>query len=210
MLKEAYYMAGRNIMSENDYEAKMISGNPRIQAALGSSKRDLKNELNRAGLQRNRISKGEFANRVADEFANRVAEKPEHGTARFAHFDRRMAKRVGKANYNNLAKQAYEEIVDFDKEASFAPVKRGPNPNHVKMDGVSALPKLPRDRYMGDGADEDKRKVSLPISRSIVKKAVAYYDEAQLVKEAAEADFAEACAYEEAAIAILDELGYLD
>ena len=202
MLKEAYYMAGRNIMSENDYEAKMISGNPRIQAALGSSKRDLKNELNRAGLQRNRISKGEFA--------NRVAEKPEHGTARFAHFDRRMAKRVGKANYNNLAKQAYEEIVDFDKEASFAPVKRGPNPNHVMMDGVSTLPKLPRDRYMGDGADEDKRKVSLPILRSIVKEAAAYYDEAQYIKEAAEADFAEACAYEEAAIAILDELGYLD
>ena len=42
------------------------------------------------------------------------------------------------------------------------------------------------------------------------EKAAAYYDEAQLVKEAAEADYAEACAYEEAALAILGELGYLD
>ena len=42
------------------------------------------------------------------------------------------------------------------------------------------------------------------------EKAAAYYDEAQLVKEAAEADYMEACAYEEAALAILDELGYLD
>lgn len=42
------------------------------------------------------------------------------------------------------------------------------------------------------------------------KKAEAYYDEAQYIKEAAEADYAEACAYEDAALAILDELGYLD
>ena len=42
------------------------------------------------------------------------------------------------------------------------------------------------------------------------EKAAAYYDEAQLVKEAAEYDYAEACAYEEAALSILDELGYLD
>ena len=42
------------------------------------------------------------------------------------------------------------------------------------------------------------------------EKAAAYYDEAQYVKEAAEADYAEACAYEDAAIQILDELGYLD
>ena len=42
------------------------------------------------------------------------------------------------------------------------------------------------------------------------EKAAAYYDEAQLAKEAAVEDYNEACAYEEAAIAILDELGYLD
>ncbi len=42
------------------------------------------------------------------------------------------------------------------------------------------------------------------------EKAAAYYDEAQYVKEAAEADYAEACAYEDAALQILDELGYLD
>ena len=42
------------------------------------------------------------------------------------------------------------------------------------------------------------------------EKAAAYYDEAQLVKEAAEYDYAEACAYEEAALRILDELGYID
>ena len=42
------------------------------------------------------------------------------------------------------------------------------------------------------------------------EKAAAYYDEAQYIKEAAEADYAEACAYEDAALAILDELGYLE
>ena len=42
------------------------------------------------------------------------------------------------------------------------------------------------------------------------EKAAAYYDEAQYIKEAAEADYAEACAYEDAALQILDELGYLD
>ena len=47
-------------------------------------------------------------------------------------------------------------------------------------------------------------------SQAAAEKAAAYYDEAQYVKEAAEADYAEACAYEDAAIQILDELGYLD
>ena len=42
------------------------------------------------------------------------------------------------------------------------------------------------------------------------EKAAAYYDEAQLAKEAAEADYAEACAYEEAALSILEELGYFE
>ena len=42
------------------------------------------------------------------------------------------------------------------------------------------------------------------------EKAAAYYDEAQYAKEAAIDDYNEACAYEEAALTILDELGYLD
>ena len=42
------------------------------------------------------------------------------------------------------------------------------------------------------------------------EKAAAYYDEAQFMKQAAEEDYLEACAYEDAAIEILDELGYLD
>ena len=46
--------------------------------------------------------------------------------------------------------------------------------------------------------------------QAAAEKAAVYYDEAQYVKEAAEADYAEACAYEDAAIQILDELGYLD
>ena len=42
------------------------------------------------------------------------------------------------------------------------------------------------------------------------EKAAAFYEEAQLVKEAAENDYMEACAYEEAALTILNELGYFD
>ena len=42
------------------------------------------------------------------------------------------------------------------------------------------------------------------------EKAAAYYDEAQYAKEAALADYDEACAYEAAALEVLDDLGYLD
>ena len=38
----------------------------------------------------------------------------------------------------------------------------------------------------------------------------AQAQQAQSLKQAAEADYEEACAYEEAALQILDELGYLD
>lgn len=48
------------------------------------------------------------------------------------------------------------------------------------------------------------------IAKKTEKQASAYYEAAQFAKEAAEADYAEACAYEEAALDILDELGYLD
>jgi hypothetical protein len=42
------------------------------------------------------------------------------------------------------------------------------------------------------------------------QKVAAYYEEAQLAKEAAEADYEVACAYEDAAYQILDELGLLE
>ena len=45
---------------------------------------------------------------------------------------------------------------------------------------------------------------------SMAEKAAAYYDEAQYAKEAALSDYDEACAYEAAALEVLDELGYLD
>lgn len=45
---------------------------------------------------------------------------------------------------------------------------------------------------------------------AMAKHAMAYYEQAQMMKEAAEADFVNASAYEEAAINILHELGYFD
>lgn len=42
------------------------------------------------------------------------------------------------------------------------------------------------------------------------QKVAAYYEEAQLAKEAAEADYEVACAYEDAAMRILGELGLLE
>ena len=56
----------------------------------------------------------------------------------------------------------------------------------------------------------DKHQAKKSREEEVAEKAAAYYDEAQYIKEAAEVDYAEACAYEEAALQILDELGYLD
>ena len=56
----------------------------------------------------------------------------------------------------------------------------------------------------------DKHQAKKSREEEVAEKAAAYYDEAQYAKEAAEADYAEACAYEDAALQILDELGYLD
>ena len=64
---------------------------------------------------------------------------------------------------------------------------------------------LSDDRVAAKRAAKAERKAA-----KAAEKAAAYYDEAQYVKEAAEADYAEACAYEDAAIQILDDLGYLD
>ena len=62
----------------------------------------------------------------------------------------------------------------------------------------------------GRKKQEQPMGTTITINGPMGKRAAAYYDEAQLVKQAAEADYAEACAYEEAALQILDELGYLD
>ena len=45
-------------------------------------------------------------------------------------------------------------------------------------------------------------------AEEVAEKAAAYFDEAQLIKEAAANDYEVACAYEEAALNILGELGY--
>ena len=64
-------------------------------------------------------------------------------------------------------------------------------------------------RELGYAGLSDDR-VAAKKAAKAAEKAAAYYDEAQYVKEAAEVDYAEACAYEDAAIQILDDLGYLD
>ena len=64
-------------------------------------------------------------------------------------------------------------------------------------------------RDLGYAGLSDNR-VAAKKAAKAAEKAAAYYDEAQYVKEAAEVDYAEACAYEDAAIQILDDLGYLD
>ena len=71
--------------------------------------------------------------------------------------------------------------------------------------GALALQKINESYKNKLKAEQNRRQ-----SQAAAEKAAAYYDEAQYVKEAAEADYAEACAYEDAAIQILDELGYLD
>lgn len=47
-------------------------------------------------------------------------------------------------------------------------------------------------------------------AEEVAEKAAAYFDEAQLIKEAAANDYEVACAYEDAALSILGELGYFD
>ena len=169
-------------------------------------------------------------------------------------------------NYNTMVKEAYEEIMGFDKEAGvldnakaeLSGMKLG---GRLMKDAIKSNPKgvasaignriasrpigtaagvagtalaaygakklIDRGREkreenggwspMGGAAGMFRRKKEQPqtgttitINSPMAKKAAAYYDEAQLVKEAAEADYKEACAYEEAALSILSELGYLD
>lgn len=54
------------------------------------------------------------------------------------------------------------------------------------------------------------RKNKRNTDESVEKQAFAYYEASQMAKEAAQEDYAEACAYEDAALDVLDELGYLD
>ena len=79
--------------------------------------------------------------------------------------------------------------------------------NRIKQGGVSGA-------LGGIGNPNSLKSVAgiggMVANKTAAKKAAAYYDEAQFMKQAAEADYAEACAYEEAALQILDELGYLD
>ena len=55
-----------------------------------------------------------------------------------------------------------------------------------------------------------KNKKSKSQEEETAEKAAAYYEAAVMAKEAAEADYANACAYEDAALEILADLGYID
>ena len=63
---------------------------------------------------------------------------------------------------------------------------------------------------VGSGLIDTLRKREEARKEEAAEKAAAYYDEAQYAKEAALSDYDEACAYEAAALEVLDELGYLD
>ena len=69
---------------------------------------------------------------------------------------------------------------------------------------------LLKHKFRTNRLDKLKAEQNRRQSQKAAEKAAAYYDEAQYIKEAAEADYAEACAYEDAALQILNELGYLD
>ena len=123
--------------------------------------------------------------------------------------------------YDDMVKEAYEEICGgIEKEAecnALAVV-----PKRELMAKASKKGHLKRIGAVGAGALGvagaayggkklyDKHQAKKSREEEVAEKAAAYYDEAQYAKEAAEADYAEACAYEDAALQILDELGYLD
>lgn len=78
--------------------------------------------------------------------------------------------------------------------------------NSAMYAGVDLL----KHKFRTNRLDKLKAEQNRRQSQYAAEKAAAYYDEAQYIKEAAESDYAEACAYEDAAIQVLDELGYLD
>ena len=134
--------------------------------------------------------------------------------------------------YNKMVKMAYDEICGFGKEAgmhswSDSKLERrkrkledktsGGYYDSVKRDsnrlGAAGLAGRVGavNNYMKNKAKLESINNELSARHSdMPQKAAAYYDEAQYAKEAALADYNEACAYEEAALTILDELGYLD
>ena len=130
--------------------------------------------------------------------------------------------------YGKMVKNAYEEILGFDKMAGIETMniekldkKIGNTQRKVDSTSTGKLMSggvggmIQHQKRKGDLArmklERQRREGTYGYAPSnLSKAAMAYYDEAQYVKEAAEADYAEACAYEDAAIQILDELGYLD
>lgn len=153
--------------------------------------------------------------------------------------------------YENMVKEAYDQIMGFDKEAGvkdvagsvwaatkkagkgYADALKGTDIHNAVSDlkiNPRVVSKDFRNKAKGNlalGAAKTVGAYAAPVAAATTaavalkkrhdrkkeeqaEKAAAYYDEAQLVKEAAERDYQEACAYEEAALEILAELGYLD
>lgn len=63
---------------------------------------------------------------------------------------------------------------------------------------------------IGTGAYKALKNKKKSQEEETAEKAAAYYEAAVMAKEAAEADYANACAYEDAALEILADLGYID
>ena len=174
--------------------------------------------------------------------------------------------------YDDMVKEAYEEILGFDKEAGIKDVagkawggikaapgkawggiksygrtlrgdlikdshiksqknkpvrdlqRLGNNPDFIpdtvktnwgkniaKTVGAYAIPvAATAATAYGITKHRARKRAEQEAAQEQAEKAAAYYDEAQYIKEAAEADYDLACAYEDAALEILDELGYLD
>lgn len=138
--------------------------------------------------------------------------------------------------YNEMSKKAYDIICDeIEKEAAIdtmniekldKKIAKGQNRLNSPLgkigyaaSGISGVQKMRNDKSkLAQMKLERQRREKAygyehsPLSdpTKAAEKAAAYYDEAQYAKEAAEADYAEACAYEDAALQILDKLGYLD
>ena len=98
-------------------------------------------------------------------------------------------------------------------EIATKPSKAGAVMNHIKDHkglygaGASAL------ALAGIGAGTYKalkNRKNKSQDEEVAEKAAAYYEAAVMAKEAAENDYANACAYEDAALEILDELGLLE
>ena len=183
-----------------------------------------------ANLVNGKISNDDYANAnrnfMMDWEKNRLDKK----------WRKRHLGKYASEEFDDIAKCAYDEICnEIEKEAAIDTmniekldkniVKRQKRLNSplgkigYAARGMSGLQKMRNDKgKLAQMKLERQRREktygyghsSLSEPSKVAEKAAAYYDEAQYVKEAAEADWAEACAYEDAAIQILDDLGYLD